>query len=190
MTPKSTRLHHRNLPLLLLQARERVISHFRPILNANGVTEQQWRIVRLLYEVPALEPREIVELCRISSPSMAGVLARMEELGLVARRRLPHDQRRVRVSLTTRARAMAARMAPQIDATYRRLERTIGVELSVRLQQTLDRLLATLEAHAPPRAERARPTVIGRPRRRSAAGRRNRGAVLQQMPEGRSYEQA
>src|SRR5205807_1339178 len=75
MTAKTTRLHHRNLPLLLLQARERVISHFRPILNANGVTEQQWRIVRVLYEQPSLEPREIVELCRISSPSMAGVLA-------------------------------------------------------------------------------------------------------------------
>src|SRR5215813_8152724 len=185
MTPRSTRLHHRNLPLLLLQARERVLSHFRPILNANGVTDQQWRIVRVLYEAPSLEPREIVELCRISSPSMAGVLARMEELGLVARRRLPHDQRRVRVSLTARARAMAARMAPQIDATYRRLERTIGAEFSVRLQHTLDQLLATLEAHAPLRAERVTPIANGR-RRRRAAGRRTRGAVLQQMPEGRS----
>ena len=190
MTPRSTRLHHRNLPLLLLQARERVLSHFRPILNANGVTEQQWRIVRVLYEVPSLEPREIVELCRISSPSMAGVLARMEELGLVARRRLPHDQRRVRVSLTARARAMAARMAPRIDATYRRLERTIGAEFSVRLQEALDQLLATLPAHAPPPAERATPIVIGRRRRRSTAGRRTRAAVLQRMPEGRSYEQA
>src|SRR5215467_9608218 len=122
MTPKSTRLHHRNLPLLLLQARERVLSHFRPILNAHGITDQQWRIVRVLYEHPALEPRQIVELCRISSPSMAGVLARMEELGLVERRRLQHDARRVRVSLTARARALAARMAPLIDATYRRIE--------------------------------------------------------------------
>jgi len=145
MTPRATRLHHRNLPLLLLQARERVISHFRPILNANGVTEQQWRIVRALYEEPALEPREIVERCRISSPSMAGVLARMEELGLVARRRLPHDQRRVRVSLTPRARAMAARMAPQIDATYRRIERQIGADFSRRFQRELDQLLSTLE---------------------------------------------
>jgi homoprotocatechuate degradation regulator HpaR len=144
MTAKSTRLHHRNLPLLLLQARERVLSHFRPLLNANGVTEQQWRIVRVLYEVPSLEPREIVELCNISSPSMAGVLARMEELGLVARRRLPHDQRRVGVSLTARARAMAARMAPQIDATYRRIEQKIGAEFSARLQQSLDQLLRDL----------------------------------------------
>ena len=190
MTPKSTRLHHRNLPLLLLQARERVLSHFRPLLNANGVTEQQWRIVRVLYEVPSLEPREIVELCRISSPSMAGVLARMEELGLVARRRLPHDQRRVRVSLTARARTMAARMAPQIDATYRHIERKIGADFSARLQQALDHLLATLAAHTSRPAEAAAPIAIRRRRPRSAAGRRTRGAVLRQLPEGRSYEQA
>jgi homoprotocatechuate degradation regulator HpaR len=190
MTPTSTRLHHRNLPLLLLQARERVLSHFRPLLNANGVTEQQWRIVRALYEEPSLEPREIVELCRISSPSMAGVLARMEELGLVARRRLPHDQRRVRVSLTARARTMAARMAPQIDATYRRIEQTIGAEFSARFQRTLDQLLATLEAHTSRPAEAAAPIVTRRRRPRSAAGRRTRGAVLRQWPEGRSYEQA
>ena len=189
MTPRSTRLRHRNLPLLLLQARERVLSYFRPLLNANGVTDQQWRIVRVLYEVPSLEPREIVELCRISSPSMAGVLARMEELGLVARRRLLHDQRRVRVSLTPRARAMAARMAPQIDATYRRIEQKIGAEFSAHLQQSLDQLLATLEAQAPRRVDGAAPLESRRRRRHSAAGRRTRGAV-QQLSEGRSYEQA
>src|SRR2546429_2756567 len=82
---------------------------------------------------------------------MAGVLARMEELRLVARQRLKHDQRRVRVSLMRRARAMAARMAPQIDATYRRIERQIGEEFSERFQRALDQLLATLEAHEPGR---------------------------------------
>src|SRR5215475_4833677 len=112
-TMASKKLHHRNLPLLLLQARERVISHFRPILNANGITEQQWRIVRVLLEVPALEPRQIGELCAISSPSMAGVLERMEQAGYVARRRVEHDQRRVLVSLTLKSRALAASMAAE-----------------------------------------------------------------------------
>jgi homoprotocatechuate degradation regulator HpaR len=157
MTRTITRLHHRNLPLLLLQARERVIAHFRPVLNANGITEQQWRIVRVLLEVPSLEPREIGELCRISSPSMAGVLARMEELGLVTRRRVPRDQRRVRVSLTPRARSLAARMAPVINATYRRIEQLLGGEFSERFEQMLDQLLATLAAPATnPTASRRR----------------------------------
>ncbi len=144
MNRKSTKLQHRNLPLLLLQVRERVLSHFRPILKANGFTEQQWRIVRALLEVDSLEPREIGELCRISSPSLAGVLARMQELGLVARRRLPHDKRRLRVSLTPHARALAARMAPQIDATYRMIEELLGSEFSARFERMLDQLLATL----------------------------------------------
>src|SRR3569832_48065 len=109
---KPRRPHHRNLPLLLLQARERVISYFRPILNAHGITEQQWRIVRVLLEVPALEPRQIGELCAISSPSMAGVLERMEQAGYVSRRRVEHDQRRVLVSLTAKSRQLAAQMAP------------------------------------------------------------------------------
>jgi homoprotocatechuate degradation regulator HpaR len=144
---RSVRPQHRSLPLLLLQARERAMGYFRPILNAHGITEQQWRIVRVLLEAKSLEPREIGALCRISSPSLAGVLARMEELGLVARQRLEHDQRRLRVSLTPRARALAARMAPQIDAAYARIEALIGREFSARLQHMLDRLLAALRPH-------------------------------------------
>src|SRR5512134_2297423 len=96
-----SRFAHRNLPMLLLRAREGVLAHFRPILKAHGVTEQQWRIVRVLMEEDGpLEPRQLVERCCISSPSLTGILARMAELGLVARERLGHDQRRVLVSLT------------------------------------------------------------------------------------------
>jgi len=142
------RFKHRNLPLLMLQARERVIGHFRPVLNAHGITEQQWRIVRLLLEAGALEPREIGELCNLSSPSLAGVLARMEEIDLVKRRRFPHDQRRVRVSLTPRSRALAARMAPRIEAVYAHVEGLLGEEFCERLYATLDDVLVKLEPPA------------------------------------------
>jgi homoprotocatechuate degradation regulator HpaR len=148
MSPRPGKLRHRNLPLLLLQARERVISRFRPMLNAHGITEQQWRIVRALIDTGPLEPREIGELCRISSPSLAGVLSRMEELRLVKRKRLAHDQRRLRVSLTPRSRGLAARMAPQIEATYREIETVIGVEFSARFYRALDELIGALAVGA------------------------------------------
>ncbi|HEX7385452.1 MAG TPA: homoprotocatechuate degradation operon regulator HpaR [Burkholderiaceae bacterium] len=136
-------LVHRNLPLLLLQARERVMARFRPILNAHGLTEQQWRIVRALLD-GALEPREIGEVCRISSPSLAGVLARMDDLGLVERRRLDHDARRLLVTLTPRSRALAARMAPHIEERYARIEAELGEEFIGRLYAALDDLLDKL----------------------------------------------
>jgi homoprotocatechuate degradation regulator HpaR len=148
MSPKSASLRHRNLPLLLLQARERVIARFRPILNAHGITEQQWRIVRALIDTGPLEPREIGELCRISSPSLAGVLSRMEELGYIRRKRLAHDQRRLRVSLTPRSRALAGRMAPRIEATYTDIEAVIGAEFSDRFYRSLDELIGALAIHA------------------------------------------
>ena len=145
MGAESMALKHRNLPLLLLQARERVIARFRPILNAHGITEQQWRIIRALIDTGPLEPREIGELCRISSPSLAGVLSRMQELGYITRRRLDHDQRRVRVSLTPRSRGLAARMAPQIEATYREIETMIGAEFSAHFYRDLDELIGALQ---------------------------------------------
>ncbi len=140
----------RNLPLLLLQAREIAMASFRPILNAHGITEPQWRIVRALVEHGPLEPREIGRICRISSPSLAGVLARMDDLGLVARERMGHDQRRVAVSLTARSRALAARMAPRIEAAYREIEQRIGRDLVDRLYATLDETIARLGATSDP----------------------------------------
>ena len=144
MHPKSGKLRHRNLPLLLLQAREQVIAHFRPILNKHGITEQQWRIVRALIDTGPMEQREIGELCRISSPSLAGVLSRMQQVGYIKRKRLERDQRRLMVSLTPRSRALSARMAPQIEATYRRIESVIGAEFSTRFYGALDELIGAL----------------------------------------------
>lgn len=149
-TTRRTAFAHRNLPLLLLQAREGVIAHFRSILNAHGLTEQQWRIIRALLETGPMEPRQIVELCRISSPSLAGVLARMDELGLVRRERLPEDQRRVMVSLTRRSRALADAMQPQIDTVYGRIEAHIGQDFIHRFYATLDELIAMLGQVPPP----------------------------------------
>jgi homoprotocatechuate degradation regulator HpaR len=148
MNAGPVKLRHRNLPLLLLQAREQVIARFRPILNAHGITEQQWRIVRALIDTGPLEPREIGDLCGISSPSLAGVLARMEELGYIKRKRLDHDQRRLRVSLTPRSRKLGAAMAPQIEATYREIEAVIGTEFSTRFYRALDQLIGALSVPA------------------------------------------
>jgi homoprotocatechuate degradation regulator HpaR len=138
-------LKYRNLPLLLLQARELVIGKFRHILNHYELTEQQWRIIRALSEQDAMEPRQICEVCQILSPSLAGVLARMEEVDLVQRSRVDSDQRRVLVSLTAKSRKLVRDMAPQIERQYRNLEAGIGADSIRELYQVLDHFLAKRE---------------------------------------------
>lgn len=144
MPASSSRFAHRNLPLLLLQTRERIIARFRPLLHAAGLTEQQWRVIRALLEFGPLEPRQIGHVCCLSSPSLAGILARMDDLGLVERERMPHDQRRVAVTVTGRGEALAAQLAPQIEATYGALESQIGAERSAQLYHLLDELAVRL----------------------------------------------
>jgi homoprotocatechuate degradation regulator HpaR len=120
------RITHRNLPQLFLKARDSLMSHFRPILNHFGLTEQQWRILRALDEHAQLEPREICDLCQILSPSMAGMLARMEEMGLVERRRVATDQRRVQVRLSHKGDQLIDQMAPLIERQYQMIEQAYG----------------------------------------------------------------
>lgn len=161
-------LTHRNLPLLLLLAREAVITRFRPVLQAHGLTEQQWRILRVLVAEASLEPRQIVRLCGISSPSLAGILARMEAQGLVTREGLAHDRRRQAVSATAKSRRLAARMAPQIEAVYARLEAQLGVSRVTQLYGALDEVIAALggaESRAAPGAtpDGAAPREAARP---------------------------
>jgi homoprotocatechuate degradation regulator HpaR len=135
---------HRNLPQLLLQAREALMAQFRPILKENGVTEQQWRIVRALLMRGPLEPRQLCELCQISSPSIVGVLQRMEEAGLVERERMADDQRRVSVTATARSRQLGRRMIPAIEKRYAEIEELVGAETLQKAYEVLDALLAPL----------------------------------------------
>jgi homoprotocatechuate degradation regulator HpaR len=137
-------LRHRNLPMLMLQGRERLIAYFRPLLKDHGVTEQQWRIVRVLLDASPLEPRQIGEACGISSPSLVGVLERMEQDGLIARCRVAHDQRRIHVSLTAKSRRLAEQLAPAVTKMYEGIEARLGSELWARVHQTLDDLIAAL----------------------------------------------
>lgn len=132
----------RNLPQLLLKARESLLSHFRPILNHFNLTEQQWRIVRELGEQGSAEPNQLCDACVILSPSMVGVLARLQTMGLVTRTRVAHDRRRVIIRLSPEGQRLYQRIAPLIEAQYRLLEQTIGSGLVHQAYELLDLLLS------------------------------------------------
>ncbi len=143
------RITHRNLPQLFLKARDALMAHFRPVLNHFGITEQQWRILRALDEHGQLEPRELCELCQILSPSMAGVLARMEELGLVERQRVAADARRVQVRLGAKGDRLIDEIAPLIQQQYRLMEEAWGKGVVDDLTDALEGFIAAQATEVP-----------------------------------------
>lgn len=142
---------HRNLPMLLLQAREAAMSVFRPILKQFSLTEQQWRIIRVLNDHPTgeMEAGQIAKECCILSPSLTGVLERMERDGLVQRVRPAQDQRKVVVSLSANSKALVKRIGPLIEAQYCRIEEQIGIPRLNELCRVLDDLKAGIASVDP-----------------------------------------
>ena len=144
---------HRNLPHLLLQARESLLAGFRPILRQFGITEQQWRVMRTLNERGPMEPNQLADACLILSPSLTRMLSGMEDAGLVERTRSATDQRRQLVSLTPSAHAIIVQMEPLIDARYQELAQRLGAERLTEVYRALDAMLASLAAQPNPPAE-------------------------------------
>lgn len=136
---------NRNVPLLLLKTREAMMAYFRPALGRHQLTEQQWRIVRALYEKDQLEPRELCQECCILSPSMAGILKRMEELNLIIKVPSESDKRRVMVMLAPGVDKIVESVLEENQAAYDELVRKVGETELLALIQQLDRILAELE---------------------------------------------
>ena len=134
---------YRNLPFLLLKARESLMAQFRPILNKYNLTEQQWRVIRTLSEHGDLEPRQLCHHCIILSPSMAGILKRMEEAELI--QKIPmEDQRRISIRLTEKAEALYTDMRKESNQQYKVIEDKIGKKAMNELYVLLDDLVDDL----------------------------------------------
>ena len=123
-----------SLTLSLLQAREAAMAFFRPLLNEHDLTEQQWRVIRILKQHGELENYQLAELACILKPSMTGVLGRLERDGLVRRQKAAQDQRRVFVTLTEGGEACFASMKEGMEANYQKIQVQFGEE---KLQQLM-----------------------------------------------------
>ena len=136
---------HRNLPRLLLQAREAVMAHTRPSLREHALSDQQWRVLRVLGEHGAVETGRVAREAFILGPSLTGVLARMERDGLITRSRDPLDARRTVVEATADGRKLVRRLSSTIELHYSWLEDSLGKAKLAQLYTLLDELIA-LEA--------------------------------------------
>jgi homoprotocatechuate degradation regulator HpaR len=137
-----TTFAHRNLPRLLLEAREAVLLHFRPNLRKSGLTDQQWRVLRVLAEHPACDVATIAQEAYLLGPSLSGVLMRMERDGLIAREVNALDGRKQVIRATPKAKRLAAKLAQSIEAHYASMESALGKPQLMQLYALLDAVIA------------------------------------------------
>ncbi len=138
----STPFVHRNLPRLLLQAREAVMAHTRPGLREHGLSDQQWRVLRVLGEHGVVETGRVAREAFILGPSLTGVLTRMERDGLIRRKRDAMDQRRTVVEPTALGKRAVKNLSHSIEAHYAFMEKSLGKAKLKQLYALLDGVIA------------------------------------------------
>ena len=117
-----------SLPMQLLRARESTMSRFRPMLRNHGLTEQQWRVVRVLAAEKQLDTGELSRLTFLLAPSLTRILKTLDQEGLVQRTPDPEDLRRVDVRLSKAGRIVYNKVSPDSERLYREIEEQFGLQ--------------------------------------------------------------
>lgn len=139
-----------SLPMLLYGALDTVMPRFRAIFKEFGLTEPQWRVLRVLWERDTIGAGELADITLISPPSLVGVIDRMTALGLVRKQRSDTDRRAAHVCLTDAGRVLQAQVMPLVDATYAELEASVDPRTWAGLVRGLQQI-----GHSTPSMEQA-----------------------------------
>lgn len=139
----SDRLPHyrgHSLPISLLRAREAMMQYFRPMLAQFDLTEQQWRVIRVLSDVGPTDASTVAEEAFVLAPSLTRILRSLEERKLITRVADARDGRRLLIDLTPLGHTLIERIVPESRAIYKMFEDHFGKEKISMLLELLNEL--------------------------------------------------
>ncbi|MCO6411054.1 homoprotocatechuate degradation operon regulator HpaR [Hoeflea alexandrii] len=130
----------RSLPIALLRTRERIMVPIREMLQQSGISEQQWRVLRVVDEAGEMEQTAIAQAACLQLPSLTRILRSMESDGLVGRKTDEADRRRTLVSVTAAGKTLIARHRQRNAQIFATVEAEFGREKLDLLLDLLDEL--------------------------------------------------
>lgn len=123
---KSLPSTNRSLPIALMRAREGIMSPIREMLTETGITEQQWRVLRVLSEHGRMDTKTLADRSSLLFPSLTRIAATLRDKGLVTQTRDHKDRRRQFVEITAEGQKIIDDRAPQTLAIVRQFKTTLG----------------------------------------------------------------
>jgi homoprotocatechuate degradation regulator HpaR len=170
----------RSLPMALMRGREAVMQYFRPHHRAHGITEQQWRVLRVLYKSGDLEIAELARQSVLMPPSLSRILRDLEAAKMVKRRVVHTDLRRSVISISPPGLEMLSKIAPLSEASFSEIAHLFGEERLDQLFDLLYELERKLKKQPGRSASKEKGSAAPRPRK---AGARSKSSVRRTVGE-------
>lgn len=136
----------RSLPIALIRAREGVMSPIRGMLAETGLTEQQWRVLRVLAEYGTLDSKTLADRASLLFPSLTRIANTLRVKGLITQKRDGKDRRRQFISITAEGQKI-------IDDNTEQAARIVESFQSLLGKQDYETLLNLLERLDPGRRD-------------------------------------
>ncbi len=130
------------LCFLLYASSREMTKQYKPLLEKLNVTYPQYLVLLLLWEHETLTVKKMGELLYLDSGTLTPMLKRMEQQGLITRKRSEEDERSVLISLTEDGELLKEKAA-DIPGTILGLSNQSGEDLK-QLKSALYTLLETL----------------------------------------------
>jgi homoprotocatechuate degradation regulator HpaR len=111
--------------MLLYAAIDVVMPRFRQIFKEYGLTEQQWRVLRVLWDMEEISHSNLAAITLIPAPSLVGVVDRLKKMQLVERRQSGLDRRVVLIATTGQGRELREQLMPAVQQSYFELRDSI-----------------------------------------------------------------
>lgn len=121
----------------LLAAREAVMAPIRPYLREAGVTEQQWRVLRVLSDEGPLDFKTLADHALLHAPSVSRIIKEMVDRGLILRTIDDEDKRRSILSLTRSGRDLVQVTSQRTIEVIDTFSERFGADRLVALRQEL-----------------------------------------------------
>lgn len=114
----------------------------REMLSRSQISEQKWRVLRVVEEAGPIEQTAIAQMASLLLPSLTRLLVAMENDGLLVRKPSETDRRKSMVAITQKGHDLIQEHASESTALFADFEAKFGKE---KLEELLD-LLEDLQA--------------------------------------------
>lgn len=117
----------------------------RNMLSESGITEQQWRVLRVLSEHGVTDTKTLADRSSLLFPSLTRIAAKLRTKGLITQTRDEQDRRRQFIKITADGQKIIDQHAADATQIANSFKTTLGIE---NYESLLD-LLALLDPGRP-----------------------------------------